>query len=62
MASENISHQGVSIFKKNNYYTSDFKYLDMANRQLPVSKIMTPKLSRHVEEFTNLIDNHYFFT
>lgn len=37
IVTENVSSRDTLHFKKNNYYSSDFKYSDIANRQHPVS-------------------------
>lgn len=37
MATENISYRDVLDFKKNNHYSSAFKYLDLVNRQFQYS-------------------------
>lgn len=61
MATENISYQDAIIFKKNNCYSSAFKYSDVTNRQPPVSNVIVPKPSRHIDDFPNLNDSHHFF-
>ena len=61
MATENISYQDAVIFKKNNYYSSAFKYSDVTNRQPPVSNSNVPKPTYYVENFPNLNDSHHFF-
>lgn len=61
MAIENISYQDAVIFKKNNCYSSAFKYSDVTNRQPPAPNENVPNPSRYVEDFPNLNDSHHFF-
>jgi hypothetical protein len=63
MASENISYQDALIFKKNNCYTSVFKYSDKVNSQPPISNYMSTKFYSQSEDFLNLPinENHNFF-
>ncbi|KAL4091786.1 hypothetical protein QTP88_026420 [Uroleucon formosanum] len=61
MATDNISYQDAVIFKKNNCYSSAFKYSDVTNRQPPVSNSNVPKPTHYVEDFPNLNDSHHFF-
>ncbi|KAL4091657.1 hypothetical protein QTP88_026314 [Uroleucon formosanum] len=61
MATENISYQDAVIFKKNNCYSSAFKYSDITNRHPPVSNSNVPKPTHYVEDFPNLNDSHHFF-
>ena len=63
MASENISYQDALIFKKNNCYTSVFKYSDKVNSQPPISNYMTANFTPQSEDFPNfpINDNHHFF-
>lgn len=53
MATKNIFYWDTLDFKKNNYYFSAFKYLDIANRQYPVS-INSLNKKPHKVDFSNL--------
>jgi hypothetical protein len=39
MATENILYKDALVFKKNNCYTSAFKYFDTLNYQSPILKL-----------------------
>lgn len=61
MANENISYQDALVLKKNNCYTSAFKFTDIVNRQPPVSNLRTSSSPLCVEDFPDLNDKHHFF-
>jgi len=61
MATENISYKDALAFKKNNCYTSAFKYSDIVNNQSPISKSIEINHPLNNDHFPSLNDNHHFF-
>jgi hypothetical protein len=61
MATENISYKDALAFKKNNCYTSAFKYSEIVNNQPPTSEFIEINSPLHNDHFPSLNDNHHFF-
>lgn len=58
MGTENLSYRDTLDFKKNNYYSSAFKYSDITNRKPPVSVISSNNAPLN-NDFPNLNINHH---
>jgi hypothetical protein len=56
-----MSYKDALVFKKNNCYTSAFKYFDIVNNQSPTSKITDVNPPLNNDHFPSLNDNHHFF-
>lgn len=61
MATENLSYKDALDFKKNKYFTSAFKYSDIANSQPPNSNNLNPDNPLNEENFPILNESHHFF-
>lgn len=61
MATENISYKDALDFKKNNRYTSAFKFSDVVQNQPPITEILKTNTPLHDENFPVLSQNHHFF-
>jgi len=61
MATKNISYKDAIAFKKNNCYTSAFKYSDIVNNQSPTSNSIEINHPLNNDHFPSLNDNQHFF-
>ncbi|KAL4132407.1 hypothetical protein QTP88_009561 [Uroleucon formosanum] len=61
MATENISYKDALDFKKNNRYTSAFKFSDVVQNQPTISEMLKTNTPLHDENFPVLSQNHHFF-
>jgi len=61
MITENTSYKDALDFKKNNRYTSTFKFSDEVQNQPPITEILKTNTPLHDENLPVLSQNHHFF-